>query len=82
MAVGRFMSGLAIAAMVAAAPVSAQTTVAAPQPKAEQIAADSTLEGSNRLFGLVAAVAVLAFLFIVLFNDEEDDTGLPNPVSP
>ena len=82
MALERFMSGLAIAALVAAAPVSAQTTVVAPKPTAERIAADSNLRGSNRMFGIVAGGLVLAALFIVAFRRDKEDLSLPKPVSP
>jgi hypothetical protein len=82
MAFGRLMSGLAIAAMVAAAPVSAQTVAPAPQPKAEQVSADSEMQGSNRLFGLVVAAIILAVIAILAFEREDGNTSLPPPVSP
>ena len=82
MALGRFMSGLAIAAMVAAAPVTAQAAPAAPQPKVEQVSADSELRGSNRLFGLVAGGLIIAAILIVLLRQKKANTALPPPVSP
>ena len=82
MALGRFMSGLAIAAMVAAAPVTAQAAPAAPQPKVEQVSADSELRGSNRLFGLVAGGLIIAAILIVLLRRTKAKTTLPPPVSP
>ena len=82
MALGRFVSGLAIAAMVATSPVVAQTAVAAPQPQAEQFSDESELRGSNVAFGGVVIALVIAVLLIVAFRDEEEDITLPPPVSP
>jgi heme/copper-type cytochrome/quinol oxidase subunit 2 len=82
MALGRFVSGLAIAAMVATTPVSAQTVAAAPQPQAEEFSDESALQGSNIVFGGVVVALVIAVLLIVVFRDEEEDVTLPPPVSP
>lgn len=82
MALGRLMSGLAIAALVATAPMAAQAAPAAPQPKIEQVSADSALRGSNRVFGLVAGGFIIAALLIVLLRRDRADRSLPPPVSP
>ncbi len=79
MALGRFMSGLAVAALVAAAPVSAQSVVAAPQPQVEEVSEDASLQGSNRLFGFVSVALIIAVLIIVAFDDDEEDDGLVSP---
>jgi hypothetical protein len=67
MALGRFVSGLAIAAMVATTPVSAQTVAAAPQPQAEEFSDESALQGSNVVFGGVIVALIIAVLLIVAF---------------
>jgi hypothetical protein len=77
MALGRFMSGLAAAALVAAAPVSAQTLAAAPQPQVEQVSDDASLLGSNRFFGFIAVALIIAVLIIVSFEDDDDRVVSP-----
>ncbi len=79
MALGRFMSGLAAAALVAAAPVSAQTLAAAPQPQVEQVSDDASLLGSNRFFGFVSVALIIAVLIIVAIEDDEEDDRVVSP---
>ncbi|MDP9414478.1 MAG: hypothetical protein M3Q08_10405 [Pseudomonadota bacterium] len=71
------MSGLAAAALVAAAPVSAQTVAAAPQPQVEQVADDASLLGSNRFFGFISIAIIIAVLIIVAFEDDDDRVVSP-----
>ena len=82
MALRRFMSGIAVAALVAATPMTAHAAPAAPQPKVEQVSEDSSLRGSNRLFGLVAGGLIIAVLLIVLLRRDRANKALPKPVSP
>ena len=83
MLVNRFITGLAIASMVATAPLSAQTVAAAPQPALETIESDSHLRGSNVLFGGLVIVIILLLSASFLFEDEEGEQGTPTkPVSP
>ena len=82
MALRRFMSGIAIAALVAATPMTAQAAPAAPQPKVEQVSEESSMRGSNRVFGLVAGGLILAALLIVLLSRQRQTAPLPPPVSP
>lgn len=75
MAFGRLVSGLTIAAMLAAAPATAQTAATAPQPQTEQISGDAQLRGSSRLFAALVAIFTVAFLMKILFDDEDSPTS-------
>ena len=84
MKISSFLAGLGLAASIAAAPLSAQTSsqIPMPEPAIEHASAPSELRGRTLLFSIVGVAVILGLLLLTLDGDGGAEPQPGPPITP